>query len=262
MSLATRLSAGAGLHACVLMVGLGLGSPAASTDARGGVLRTGGIGVDGQPAADYRTGSVDVVAPGVDVSSPGITGTGSVTGSGTHYAVAFVAGATALVRTASKLSAEQAAHRVAVTADAMRDGSRPDGRYGWGFINPAAAVTKVLPEESDARPGPRAMTAAGSGTGRSRTILPMMVILLALGVSVLLVLRIRRMLGSDPGIGPDDGPGPDAPASPPPPRTAETTLTDAPPPSLVRSGRCGAPTRRRAYGCAASSGRSGRGRCS
>ncbi|WP_422747612.1 S8 family serine peptidase [Micromonospora sp. WMMD1219] len=172
-----------------------------------GVLRVAGVAVDGQRAADYRGGGIDVVAPGVNVSSVGITGTGAVAGSGTQYAVAFVAGTVALVRAAyPDLSPEQIAHRLQVTSDKMGAGAQPDGRYGWGMINPAAAVTKVLPEEAEAAASGResgGQLTSGSSSGRS-TLLAI-VTLVALAAAVLLVFRIRRLLSDDKGDGGGEG---------------------------------------------------------
>lgn len=185
-----------------------------------GVLRVGGVAVDGQRAADYRSGGIDVVAPGVNVNTGGITGVGAVSGSGTQYAVAFVAGTVALVRAAyPDLTPEQVAHRLQVTSDKLGGGAQPDGRYGWGMINPAAAVTKVLPEEAEeASSGrnPDGQLTSGSSGGRS-TLLAI-VTLVALAAAVLLVFRIRRLLrdetSDDEDDGDDDGPGPVTAAPP------------------------------------------------
>ncbi|MET7704727.1 S8 family serine peptidase [Micromonospora sp. NPDC005413] len=203
----------------VVVIGASRASVPANPDAEigPGVLRVGGVAVDGQRAADYRGGGLDVVAPGVNVSSVGITGVGAVAGSGTQYAVAFVAGAVALVRAAyPDLSPEQVAHRLQVTSDKMGDGAQPDGRYGWGMINPAAAVTKVLPEEAEAASSGResgGRLTSGSSGGRSALLA--IVALVALAAAVLLVFRIRRLLrdGTEDD-GDDDGPRPVTAAPP------------------------------------------------
>ncbi|MET8118525.1 S8 family serine peptidase [Micromonospora sp. NPDC005189] len=203
----------------VVVIGASRASVPANPDAEigPGVLRVGGVAVDGQRAADYRGGGLDVVAPGVNVSSVGITGVGAVAGSGTQYAVAFVAGAVALVRAAyPDLSPEQVAHRLQVTSDKMGDGAQPDGRYGWGMINPAAAVTKVLPEEAQAAPSGResgGRLTSGSSGGRSALLA--IVALVALAAAVLLVFRIRRLLRDETeDDGDDDGPRPVTAAPP------------------------------------------------
>ncbi|MCI4061406.1 S8 family serine peptidase [Micromonospora sp. R77] len=212
----------------LVVLGASLDSQAVNPEAEigEGTLRVAGIGVDSQGAADYRKGGIDVVAPGVNVSSVGITGTGNWTGSGTQYAVAFVAGTAALVRSAyPDLDAEQVAHRIEVTADKMTDGTVPDGSFGYGLINPAASVTRVLPEEATAA-GERAKQLASidAGPGGGRTTLLVIVALVALAAAVLLVFRIRRLLrdDSDAGIAPEEGQAPAEPPhdDPPPPPAA------------------------------------------
>ncbi|MEU5785995.1 S8 family serine peptidase [Micromonospora lupini] len=176
-----------------------LASVAAAQTARTapGLLRVGGIGMDGQWAADYRLGGIDVVAPGVNITELGITGTGSSARSGTQYAVAFVAGAAALVRAAyPDLTAQQVAHRIEATAQKMGSGKVPDARYGYGLIDLAASVTTRLPEEvTKANVG--GTRTSGDGMTDGRTTLLVVVILLALAAAVMLVLRVRRLLRND-----------------------------------------------------------------
>ncbi|SCG46594.1 S8 family serine peptidase [Micromonospora rifamycinica] len=115
---------------------------AKGADLPAGVLRVGAVGPDDRLAEVHRPGEVDVVAPGVDVVSVGI-GSGEVQGTGADYAAAFVAGLVALVRSSEpRLDAVEAAARVRATADgaAAVSPGRPDPWYGWGMINPAAAV--------------------------------------------------------------------------------------------------------------------------
>ncbi|MGV9210263.1 S8 family serine peptidase [Micromonospora sp. RB23] len=166
-------------------------------EAAPGLLRVGGIGMDGQWAADYRLGGIDVVAPGVNITELGITGTGSSARSGTQYAVAFVAGAAALVRAAyPDLTAQQVAHRIEATAQKMGSGKVPDARYGYGLIDLAASVTTSLPEEiTKADVG--GLPAGGGQLTDGRTTLLVVVILLALVAVVMLVLRVRRLLRDD-----------------------------------------------------------------
>ncbi|WP_432838969.1 S8 family serine peptidase [Dactylosporangium sp. CA-092794] len=187
------------------------GSPSEAT------IRVGGVSVDGQHAASYRLGAIDVVAPGVNITSLGTTGTGAINGTGTQYAVAYVAGEAALIRALyPDLTAAQVVHRIEVTADKMSD-AVPDGRYGYGLINPGQSVTKSLPEEArSAQPAARPTYSAPSNGGRGTLLV--FVALIGLGAGVLLVLRIRRLMragredqdGDDPG--PDPGPEPPDPA--------------------------------------------------
>lgn len=169
-----------------------------------GVILVGGIGVDGMTAEEYLPASVEVVAPGVNVTSIGANGAGSFTGSGTQYAVAVVAGVAALVRSFHPgLTAAQVDHRVAVTADRMGD-VEPDARYGYGMVNPEAAIVRVLPEEVKqiSNSGP----AAGAGDSESVRIAFLLTLLAAFVLTGLLVLRLRRAMaqGTDDADDLDD----------------------------------------------------------
>ena len=66
----------------------------AAADPADGLLRVGAITRDRKPAEDYPDDAVDLLAPGVDVTSIGGPA------SGAEYAAAFVAGTVALVRSA------------------------------------------------------------------------------------------------------------------------------------------------------------------
>ncbi|NED58015.1 S8 family serine peptidase, partial [Micromonospora aurantiaca] len=146
------------------------------------VLRVGGIGADGGTADGYRTGGVDVVAPGVDVTSLGITGTRPVSGTGTHLAVAYVAGQAALIRSAyPDLDPAQVRNRVLKTAKTT-GGVAPE-------IDLTASVTAVLPEEA-----PRAQAAeqASGSTGIGRRAALLALAGLAALAALLLGLRARR----------------------------------------------------------------------
>ncbi|MFI0793774.1 S8 family serine peptidase [Micromonospora rubida] len=162
-----------------------------------GVLRVGGVGVGGQPAASYRPSMVDVVAPGLNVTTLGVTGTGVLASNGTPYAVAFVAAEVALVRAAYPgLDAAQVTHRVKVTADKMSD-AVPDKRYGYGTINPAAAVTRELAEEHHAV-APAARRSFDDGpTSGNRTMALIIVGVVGLVAAGLLAFRVRRLVHPD-----------------------------------------------------------------
>jgi hypothetical protein len=160
------------------------------------LLRVGGVGVDGQAVAQYVPGAVDVVAPGLNVATLGMNGTGVRSATGTQYAVAYVAGEVALVRAAyPQLTAAEVAHRIKATADKLSS-SVPDGRFGYGMINPGTSVTQVLAEEKQpttvaTRP------AAGAATQRPRTSRQAVTLLAGLvGLVALLVLimRVRALL--------------------------------------------------------------------
>ncbi|MFY1616220.1 S8 family serine peptidase [Micromonospora sp. WMMD736] len=126
------------------------------------LLRVGGFGAEGQPAAKYQPAGVDVAAPGIDVGAIGANGAGMRTGSGSQYAVAFVAGAAALVRSAHPdLSASQVVKRIKATAE-YAGRPDPDPVTGWGMVNANAAVTTALATEVKPAPG----DSGGLPTGR------------------------------------------------------------------------------------------------
>ena len=159
----------------------------------GGVLRVGGVGEDGQPTTAYRSGSVDVVAPGTSVRALGLPGTGLVTVSGTQYAVAFVAGEAALIRAAyPSLPAVGVSARIKQTATAPAGGS-----VGAPMIDLAAAVTAPLTAEqvSSASGGTAATSPVTSGGGR--VILLALIGVVLLIALVLMVSRIRWLLRAD-----------------------------------------------------------------
>ncbi|MFC0530933.1 type VII secretion-associated serine protease mycosin [Phytohabitans kaempferiae] len=123
------------------------------------VIAVGAIDSTGTRAAFSQTGDhLGLTAPGVEVVSVGPGGPGHWRGSGTSYAVPFVAGAAALIRAyRPDLSAAEVRHRLLTTADHPAV-PLPDPGYGWGVVNPAAAVSAALAEEG-AR-GPAAPAAA------------------------------------------------------------------------------------------------------
>jgi membrane-anchored mycosin MYCP len=166
-----------------------------SVPAAPGVIRVGAINIDGSVTTNYQPDSVDVVAPGAAVAGLGVTGTGQLEGSGTQYAVAFVAGEAALVRARyPDLTAAQVVRQIEAAADPMDSAKPPDSAFGWGLIDPGKAVARLVADE---RPGPRpAIAASGPGRGWSspRTKALAITVLLALIVVLLLALRIRRIV--------------------------------------------------------------------
>ena len=197
-----------------------------------GLLRVGGVGIDGRIAETYASGAVDVVAPGVDVTSLGIAGTGDFRGSGTQYAVAFTAGEVALVRAMyPDQPAAWVVQRIKETAGPM-GGSAPNPTYGWGLIDPDSATaplpvdTALVPAEAGSRTMPMAAAVA------TAAIIAIIVILL--------VFRIRRAVRTAPSPdGEQAESGTDGLAGPPPNR-------GAPPGSLATSPTVPLPTRPRA----------------
>ncbi len=130
-----------------------------------GVLAVGSIGSDGKPNSTQTNTRPALVAPGEDLVSVAPHGGGNVTASGSGVDVAFVAGAAALVRDyRPRLTADQVRHRLVTTAD-HPSGRLPDPAFGYGTVDPVAAVTTVLPEESGETPLP-------AGVQRLHVVLP------------------------------------------------------------------------------------------
>ncbi|HEY1702857.1 MAG TPA: type VII secretion-associated serine protease mycosin [Trebonia sp.] len=118
-----------------------------------GVIAVSAVDSSGAPVAAGQAGvRVDLAAPGSSLTSTGPQGRGTITGSGSSLATAFVAGTAALVRSYYPgLSAAQVGQRLESTAD-QSGGSVPDPEVGYGVVDPYTAVTTVLPAESGGRP--------------------------------------------------------------------------------------------------------------
>ncbi|GAA3282155.1 S8 family serine peptidase [Dactylosporangium vinaceum] len=157
-----------------------------------GVLAVGGTDSSGAHADIAATGpEVLVAAPAVKVMSVGL-GDKYRLGTGTSDATAIVAGVAALVRARfPDLPAAAVVHRITATAT---DKGKPgrDDEYGFGIVNPVAALTAQLPSTPPPPPetaepprpkadGDTAKWAAGAGA-------------VLVGVLALVVVR-RRLRG-------------------------------------------------------------------
>jgi hypothetical protein len=123
-----------------------------------GVVAVASIRSDGRPASSGGSGGRPALAaPGAGLLSVAPEGDGNVTASAGGVAVAFVAGAAALVRDyRPTLKADAVRHRLEATAD-HPTGALPDPLLGYGMVDPVAAVTTALPEESgEVAPKPQA----------------------------------------------------------------------------------------------------------
>ncbi|MFG2037069.1 type VII secretion-associated serine protease mycosin [Dactylosporangium sp. NPDC048998] len=124
-----------------------------------GVVAVGGTDRNGDHAAVSVTGpELVVVAPAVDVVSTRPSGQYAL-GTGTSDSTAIVAGVVALVRAKfPRLSGAEVVRRITATAT---DKGKPgrDDEYGFGIVNPVAALTADVPSAAAAPSG------GGSGAG-------------------------------------------------------------------------------------------------
>ena len=158
------------------------------------VLRVGAMGIDGKLGAAYAPGGVDVIAPGVNVTSLGINGTGEFHGTGTQYAVAFVAGEAALLRSTYKsMSSVEVVHQIRRSASPLGAGVAPDPVFGWGLIDLAKATSLRLET-----PAPSAAPTHGTKISTSALVISVVVALIIAG---LLIFRLRRAVRSGTNVG-------------------------------------------------------------
>ncbi|MEZ0108674.1 membrane-anchored mycosin MYCP [Catenulispora sp. EB89] len=122
-----------------------------------GVLSVGGIEADGSVYAQTEVGGhAGVAAPASAIWSVGVQPTSPnqpyiLSGEGTSYASAFVAGTAALILAVHPgLTPDQLIQRIEATADRPNTGYLPDPRIGWGVVNPYRAVTAELPDKPTA----------------------------------------------------------------------------------------------------------------
>ncbi|SFS31232.1 S8 family serine peptidase [Saccharopolyspora flava] len=151
-------------------------------------LAVTGITEQGEPI-QHAAGQPALVAPGDDVVGIAPRGNGQIVASGGGIGVAFAAGAAALVRAYHPdLSAAEVRNRLQDTAD-HPPADLPDPRRGYGVVNPAAAVTSVLPSESGEKPLSAAAPPAHLTPKPAVDPLPRLVALLVTGgVGLLVVL--------------------------------------------------------------------------
>lgn len=135
-----------------------------------GVVAVAGTDKDGNHAAISATGpEVVLAAPAVDIVSTGAFGK-YVTGEGTSNSTAIVAGVVALVRSRfPELPAAEVVRRLTATAT---DRGKPgrDDEYGYGIVNPVAALTAEVPSEagSSGLISPEGQVGPEKGAGRNR----------------------------------------------------------------------------------------------
>ncbi|WP_420035851.1 S8 family serine peptidase [Streptomyces sp. cg28] len=118
-----------------------------------GVVGVGAVASSGEVWDKSNYGKpVLLTAPGVDIVSPGTGSTGYSKGQGTSDSAAFVSGALALLKQKfPDLSAGQLVNRLVKTAGlpaSAKGTSLPDEHYGYGYIQPLAALIKTIPAGS------------------------------------------------------------------------------------------------------------------
>jgi type VII secretion-associated serine protease mycosin len=134
----------------------------------GGVRSSGEIWFDAPGHGSNYGPQVLLTAPAVDIVSAGSSGKSLYRKStGTSEATAYVSAAAALLRAKfPELSAGQIVNRLTKTAglpESAKGTSLPDQKYGYGFIQPLAALTRDIPAGS--KDGPMRMPKADSSQG-------------------------------------------------------------------------------------------------
>jgi type VII secretion-associated serine protease mycosin len=183
----------------VLVAGVGnrpeaaeVGYPAAYP----GVIAVGGVGRNGNHADWSVTGSQVVLsAPAVDIVAPHANGE-YLSAFGTSDATAIVAGVAALVRAKyPNLSAAEVVHRLTATATDKGPPGRDD-QYGYGIVNPVAALTADVPPLQTSPTAPKtAPTTAITAAPPARTptlLVGVIVALLVAGAAGGFLLGLAR----------------------------------------------------------------------
>jgi type VII secretion-associated serine protease mycosin len=161
-----------------------------------GVIAVAGVDRAGNHADVSVTGpQVVVSAPAVDIVAPRANGQYS-SAEGTSDATAIVAGVAALVRAKyPNLSAAEVVHRLTATATDKGPPGRDD-QYGYGIVNPVAALTADVPPLQTSPTAPKATpTTAITAAPPTRTptlLVGVIVALLVAGAAGGLLLGLAR----------------------------------------------------------------------
>lgn len=159
-----------------------------------GVVAAAGVDQNGNHAENSVTGpEVVLAAPAVKVGS--ITRkNGYITSSGTSDATAIIAGVAALVRAKyPQLPAAEVVHRMTATAiDKGAPGRDPE--YGYGIVNPYAALTADVAPAASPSPSGTAAGSDGGGRGVSPAVIAAAATVggLVLVVAIVAGLLVRR----------------------------------------------------------------------
>jgi type VII secretion-associated serine protease mycosin len=162
-----------------------------------GVIAVSAINRSGTFADDVSISDFGVLlsAPGADVTSAA-PGGGYAAASGTSSAAALVAGAAALVKAKyPQLAGAQIYQRLKATAvDKGQPGH--DEQYGYGVIDPLAALTRELPSSTGAAAS-SAPVAAGASEGHGTAVKVLLSALIIAGyalVAALVVWLVVRLV--------------------------------------------------------------------
>ncbi|MGP4002266.1 S8 family serine peptidase [Streptomyces sp. 8N706] len=187
-----------------------------------GVIGVGAVDKFGKVWEDSNyNSSVDLLAPGVRIPSAGGKGDAAYRmADGTSDGTAYASAAAALVRARyPNLSAGQVANRLVKSTglpDDLKNAKLPDEHYGYGYIQPRAALSRDIPAgaKEGPLPMPKASDSASTASGKddssssassrfggSELALVGIGAAAIVGVAVLLVVRSKRR-GRDNEYGP------------------------------------------------------------
>ncbi|HSV66254.1 MAG TPA: type VII secretion-associated serine protease mycosin [Mycobacteriales bacterium] len=129
--------------------------PAALARDYDNVIAVGGLKADGSLDPNSITGDfVTVVAPDTDNLTSTWPHGSLIPSTGTSFAAPFVSGLAALLRSRFPgMSAAEVKRRIVLTADHPST-DLPSPQFGYGVINPTAALTMVLPPADAPTPAP------------------------------------------------------------------------------------------------------------
>ncbi|WP_353945084.1 S8 family serine peptidase [Streptomyces sp. HUAS MG91] len=202
-----------------------------------GVVGVGAVASSGEVWGKSNYGKpVLLTAPGVEIVSPGTGSTGYTKAQGTSDSAAFVSGALALLKQKfPDLSAGQLVNRLVKSAGlpaSAKNLTLPDEHYGYGYIQPLAALTRKIPAGSkngplkidelnaaigkdggsaSGSPAPESTSSAASADSDSGGLTPGVIIgiivgaLVVLAIIVVVVVRSRKKNGSGPPPPPGGG---------------------------------------------------------
>jgi type VII secretion-associated serine protease mycosin len=159
-----------------------------------GVVAVGGTDRSGQHATISIAGPQMVVsAPAVDIETAGRNNSYGM-GTGTSGSAAITAGVVALIRSKyPKMSAVDVIHRLTATATDKGPKGRDD-QYGYGIVNPYAALTADIPSVDPTASSSTAGTPTPSAppTAKGSKSASIAVLVLIVAVAVLAMMWIRR----------------------------------------------------------------------